>query len=73
MSLHLQKWAYGYVWIGLEAVLRRRSGSCLIRVPKDGVSRRLRFRMAYLDCSPFIYDDVIGVILALSIKEGVAI
>jgi hypothetical protein len=41
--------------------------------PKDGVSRWLRFRLQYLDGSPFIYEDVIGVILALSIKEGVAI
>lgn len=29
--------------------------------------------MMYLDCSAFIYADVIGVILALSIKEGMAI
>jgi len=28
--------------------------------------------MMYFDCSPFIHDDVIGVILALSIKEGVS-
>jgi len=41
--------------------------------PKDGVSRWLRFRLQYLDGSPFIYEDVIGVILALSIKGGVAI
>jgi hypothetical protein len=27
--------------------------------------------MVYRDCSPFIYDVLIGVILALSIKEGV--